>query len=125
MYYIHASCTRRFIDFPKILFSPILIETKSFPSNAPIDAHSVYIQSRKIMAFEAFDIDTIYHAGRVDMFPTFGAKPMDDCIGKFVDDYESVFCMAAAKRHARTIYTETLRQARKHTVQKTYSAEKK
>lgn len=35
---------------------------------------------------------------------------MDDYIGKFVDDYESAVC--AAKRNARTIYTETLRQAR-------------
>lgn len=77
--------------------------------NASIDVSSVYVELQKIMA-EAFGIDTIYHTvkGR-HVFHFRSETAMDDYIGKFVDDYESA--VYAAKRNARTIYTETLRQA--------------
>lgn len=118
--YCLAFFTCRF-NLPKNFVFSHSCRAKSFPSNAPIDAHSAYVQLRKIMA-EACGIDTIYHAVGVDAFSTFGAKPMDDCIGNVRRRLRECILHGKAKC-ANNLYRNI--ETSGGTVQKTHSVEKR
>lgn len=113
LYYILAFCIYRFFNLPRILFSPIPVK-----QNHPREMHHnrCTLRVRPIAKNNGRGIRYRYNLSYGERSTRFSLSERngDGRLHREVRRRlrESAFCAAVAKRNARTIYTETLRQAR-------------